>query len=202
MDTMDKFDKFWEANIKANSLRLLIHDKFGKYGSWEVDNADTILVVSKLEHISPELLAVTWLNESTFRFYSEPNTNGFINDFSKHDVGPLQLNVYWTLANIQVKYLNPVGLDVDKALGTISKIFNGDPMQNLRLGARRLLRGGKTDTERVVNFPGPKSRNARLKSWQEFGPLFSKFFEVYGSSAEQVAKTLADEFRKRRNYGL
>ena len=182
---MDKFSKFWIANSHSTNGMIdggvikYVNDTFGKWGQFCIDNADVILLVSTLEKISPELLAVTWMNETSFRFYSEPNTNGHFDNFTYHDVGPLQLNVGWLERNISVKYLNPVGLDVPKITGTMSNIFNGDPIQNLRMGARMLLRIGKTDDERVVKYTGPAARAYRLKSWQQFGPMFKTFFDEY-----------------------
>jgi hypothetical protein len=181
----NKFDKFWKANLIAteqpsgNTLTDAIKERFGYWGSFEIDNADAILVVSKLEHVNPALVALTWMNETTFRFYSEPNMNGAPDNFTKWDVGPMQLNVGWLLKNIQVKYLNPVGLDVLKVTGGKSNLFDGDPMENLRMGARMLVRIGKTDEERAVIYTGPNARPNRLKSFHQFFPMFTTFFEEY-----------------------
>jgi hypothetical protein len=200
-----KFDRFWEA---ANASRVVeeVHQQFGKWGGFHIDNADVILEVSKLEKISPELLAVTWLNETSFRFYSEPNINNQPNNFSKHDVGPMQLNVYYTKADVQNKFINASGIDIGKALGTPSRMFNGDPKENIRFAARRLVRIGRAQIEgpeksilfpklsvpdweslpqeqknlrRAVTYTGPEARPSRIKSWNKFSPMFKEFFEIY-----------------------
>jgi hypothetical protein len=202
---MNKFDRFWEAE-KASRVVEEVNKTFGKWGGFHIDNADVILEVAKLENVSPELIAVTWLNETSFRFYSEPNTNNQPDNFLKHDVGPMQLNVYYTLENIKVKFINPAGIDISRALGSKSNFFNGSPKENVRLGARTLGRIGRGEIEgprdstmfpklsvehwnslslddknlrRAVAYTGPDARTYRLKSWQKFYPMFKQFFEIY-----------------------
>ena len=59
--------------------------------------ADMIRTISEAERISTELLAVTWMNESSFQTHPLANDNGRSDDINKWDVGPFQINIYWTL---------------------------------------------------------------------------------------------------------
>jgi hypothetical protein len=204
---MNKFDKFWEADKVAGNITAEVRGKFAKYGTFEIDNADIILQVSAFEKCPPELLAVTWMNETTFRFYSEPNKNGLDFDFNAWDVGPFQMNVGILHANLNNRYLSSIGLTLLDITGTDEDMFNGDPVQNAHMAARHLMRGGSQNIvagkERYVMFPsltfrewadlpedeknlrravaftGPEARPARAESFKKFGPMFKKFFEEY-----------------------
>jgi hypothetical protein len=225
----NKYDRFIEADLEAGKLipeeplkkglfdgngnsltpwllTQLIREKFGKWGVFHIDNADTILLVSKLEHIAPELLAVTWLNESTFRFYCEANKNGQETNFQAWDVGPMQVNVGYTLKDITVKFFSGEGINIYSAFGDQTPLFSGDPILNLRLGARKLRALGRASVigkdkqqiaekltlqeweqtpediknlRRAMLYTRPDARNARYDSYEKFAPLFKKFFEVY-----------------------
>jgi hypothetical protein len=218
---MNKFDRFIAANKSVETwtergdrsiLTLteeIQYSKFGKYGQFHVDNADTILYVSKLENISPELLAVTWMSETTFRFYSEPNKNNQPNDFSKWDVGPMQINVGWTTKDIQIKMYSDNSLPILSATGGSNDLFTGDPLINLRLASRKLHALGRAviigkekdnsftmfpavtpeqwkvipeyekNLRRALLYTGPEARPGRMESYNKFAPMFAKFFEVY-----------------------
>lgn len=171
-----------------------------------------LLLVSETEMVSPSLLAVTFCNETTFRFYSEANPNTPRNpddDFEKYDVGPMQLSVWQMRANIANRFLNVKGIDVDRALGTKSPLFNGDPLENLRLAARLLLRIGRgtivgpsetilypavtpeqwdqlsehgRNERRVVAYTGPEARPSRYRSWVKYRPMFDHFFKIYSAT--------------------
>lgn len=207
---MNKFDKFITSDNSVGPARLTleISSKFGKYGTFSIDNADVILLVSRLENISPELLAVTWLNETTFRFYSEPNKNNKPDNFSAWDVGPMQLNVGYTQKDLAVGFFKGLDLDLTKAFGNAlgAELFNGDPITNIRLAARKLKALGRADVigknneriylkasvedwknfaedyknlRRAMLYTGPEARNARRDSYIKFAPMFEKFFKVY-----------------------
>lgn len=210
---MNKFDRFWDANrLSGDVVTAVAGDylspAFGKYGTFQIDNADIILLVSKLEVIAPELVAVTWMNETTFRFYSEPNTNGRPDDFDKWDVGPMQTNVGYTMKDIAVGFIRNEGLNTAKAFGTMDAIvvFDGDPIENLRLGARKLNALGRAEVigkdkkillpkvtvegwkqyddwtknrRRAALYTRPDAREARIASYNKYAPMFRKFFEVY-----------------------
>jgi hypothetical protein len=146
-----KYDTFWKANDLAGGLVEAIDSykvgsyTFGRYGKFTVESADICVMISKLEGIAPEVDAVTWMNETTFRNYSESNPNAKNNpkdDFELYDVGPRQINVGMLRANLAVNYISIKGLDINKILGTKAPIFNGDPIENARCAARLLKRMG------------------------------------------------------------
>lgn len=209
---MNKYDKFWKANELAGNLVQEINKPFDKYGTFTIESAEFSLLMSRYENIAPELFAYTWMNETTFKFYSEPNRNTPRNpedDFSKYDVGPLQLNVGWLRKNIDVGYINIKNLDFNKIVGTKSDLFNGDPIEHSRAASIFLLRIGQAEIvakknnqvytmfqkltpelwkvlsedakngRRAVAFTGPEARPHRLAGWQKFGPMFKTFFEEF-----------------------
>lgn len=47
------------------------------------------------------------------------------------------------------------------------------------MAARRLQYWGSTDRERAMNFTKPSSRPERGISYDNFEPLFRRFFECY-----------------------
>jgi hypothetical protein len=156
---MNKYDLFWHCNDLVGNVVEEVDKTFGKWGQFTIDSADFILRVNEVENVSPELLAVTWMNETTFRFYSEPNPNKKSNpndDFDKYDVGPFQLNVGTLKANVANKYLSIKGLDINKILGTKGKAFNGDPFEHSLCAARFLNRIGQGEIvggkEREIMF--------------------------------------------------
>lgn len=212
----NKFDRFIEANnaVYPANLTLEILSTFGKYGVFHVDNADVVLKVSKLESVAPELIAVTWMNESTFRFYCEPNKNNS-RDFRKWDVGPMQLNVGYTTADLDVGFFKADGIELSAAFGGSvftyvggdeKDLFDGSPVDNLRLGARKLKALGRAaiigknkeilmekvslqvwagldewtkNIRRAALYTRPDARNDRIASYTKFAPMFQKFFEIY-----------------------
>lgn len=215
---MNKYEKFWTAQTMAGNLVETITNEpvgkytFGRYGKFTIETAEVCLLIAKLENIAPEMDAFTWMHETTFRNYSEsnPNTKGNPNDeFDFYDVGPRQVNVGILKKNIARSYISIKGLSLEKITGTKGPLFNGDPVENARCGARILLRQGQSpivgekDGTRFVMFPGltadewktldkdlkmerqvvaytgPAARPYRMESWKKFGPMFRKFFEEY-----------------------
>lgn len=215
---MNKYEKFWSAQTAAGHLVETITNEpvgkytFGRYGKFTIETADVCLLIAKLENVAPEMDAFTWMHETTFRNYSESNSNTKNNpndEFSFYDVGSRQVNVGLTEKNIESGYISIKGLNWERITGTKAPLFNGDPIENARCGARILLRQGQSeivgekDKKRFVMFPaltasewktldrdlkmerqvvaytGPAARPARLESWKKFGPLFRRFFEEY-----------------------
>ena len=167
---------------------------YGRFGNLSKDAADLIVEVAGIENISPALLAVTWLNESVFKFYPPPNTNGYLDDFEHWDVGGFQLNVYWTGKVIEKREAKGVdgwdGSPAFNADGTAAN-FNGDPLANARTAAQRLLAIRKPsigddykndDERRAVKYTGPGAQPYRLDSYREYAPLFDQFFQCYGNA--------------------
>lgn len=159
---MSKYDKFWNASASAGNLVEEVNKVFGKYGAFTIESAEFSLMMQRFEGIKPELFAFTWMNESTFKLYSEPNRNEKRNpedSFDKYDVGPLQMNVGQLKANIDNKFISIKGLELAKIIGTKGPLFNGDPVQNSQCASRFLLRIGRGEIvanrqgKSVVLFP-------------------------------------------------
>ena len=142
------------------------------------------------EGVSREALAVTWMNEnSDFSLYPEPNTNGTPENIDKWDVGPFQINVEWTVKVVAAGEANySKGLTLEGVYGysfyhsdmQTPAPFNGDPLSNGRMGARRLKAApGKTEEDRVANYTKPSSRAHRRQSYRTYAPQFKKFFECF-----------------------
>jgi hypothetical protein len=204
----DKYQRFWDANHAASDIVGQIAKRWGHWGGLRQDNADVILMVSKLEKIAPELLAVTWVNESSFTFYCEPNKNNS-SDFNKWDVGPMQLNIGYTSEDIKVKFVSGNNISLSRAFGNPTDLFSGDPIENVRLGAQKLIALGRAavigknkqelfpkvsvdwwktldeDTKnlrRAMLYTRPDARNWRGEIYLQLAPAFKKFFEVYGKA--------------------
>lgn len=202
---MRKNERFKFA-MEQSGLVGQVEADFRGWGVWRMDNADTCLWLQQTEKVNVALVAHMWLNESTGRFLCEPNTNKPRNptdDFELYDVGPAQLNVAKTRADIANKFLNVKGIDVGRALGT--KTIFPDPFENLRLASRKLLRIGQgtivgpsetilyylavkdwasltgdiQNERRAVAYTGPEARPARYQSWVKYAPMFTTFFKLY-----------------------
>jgi hypothetical protein len=205
--------KFDEALSAAYPLEERIHAIYGEWGYFTRESARMILIISQWEAIAPELLSFTWMNESVFSFHPEPNKN-LVNEvpspFSGWDVGPLQINVRLTKDDINVKFVSDKGLTEFGMFGSESfPFFDGNPMENARIAARRLKAMGRAELRndkkevvypkvtidqwkqlsefeqnqrRATAYVGPRGRNWRSKSYMEFAPLFKKFFSLYEQS--------------------
>lgn len=202
---MRKNELFTEA-MSVSGLANQIEADFKGWGVFHIDNADTLLWLREVEGVDLAAAAVMWANESTFRYQVEPNKNSPRNPddlFEHYDVGPGQINVGRTRADIEVKFINPKGIELLRAFGT--KEIPPDPLENLRLSCRKLMRIGQgtitgpSDTvlyppvahvwadvpeverneRRSVAYCGPDSRPARYKSWVKYAPLFTRFFQLY-----------------------
>jgi hypothetical protein len=66
---------------------------------------------------SRDLLAVTWMNESHFDLHSGAMDNGHPEDVMQWDVGPFQINVHWTLAQVAAKEVSFGGLNERNVFG-------------------------------------------------------------------------------------
>lgn len=201
---MRKNERFKLA-MEGSGLIGQIEADFKGWGVFHIDNADLCQWAGAVEGIDPALIAVTWMNESTFRYTVEPNRNG-TDEFANFDVGPMQLNVKTIRANVANRFLNVRGIDVVRALGTPTlPFFDGDVVENVRLAARFLARIGRgtivgpsqtvlypsvadhwddvpeleRNERRAVAYTGPEARPARYRSWIKYAPLFETFFRLY-----------------------
>jgi RHS repeat-associated protein len=151
--------------------------------------ADLIQKVSALEGTSRELLTVTLMNESSLSasaLTAPANTNGKNDDVMKWDVGPFQINIGWTYAALEKKEVSfQGGLTKEGVFGysfyhsdmKTPAAFDGDPLSNGRMAARRLnATPGRTDEDKAANYTKKTSRPARRTSFQKYAPLFKTFF--------------------------
>lgn len=149
--------------------------------------ADLINQISDYEGTSRDLLAVTWMNESNFAFHPPPNTNGHPENVDRWDVGPFQINVHWTLAQVAAKEVsfaglnerNVFGYDFYRSDGKTPLAFTGDPLSNGRMGARRLNAIGGNDQNKAVKYTAPGAQPARKISYQRYAGRFRDFFNCY-----------------------
>lgn len=156
--------------------------------------ANLIYQISAYEGTSTDLLAVTMMNENSFVIRPKPNYNGYTGDYStgdfmQWDVGPFALNIGYTLAAVGNGSVNfDKGLTKEGVFGmtfydaggkTPTTTFDGDPLQNGRMAARRLNAGGSNDRQRAVNYAGRKNGPARGQSYDTWHGLFAKFFDCY-----------------------
>ena len=167
-------------------------DCFGKAGLkgtlFNSDAADLIKKITGKEPISPELLAVTWMNEhSDFLLRPNPNTNDHPEDINQWDVGPFGLNVGWTMAQVHAQEVSDEGLELPNYLGynyyrsdmKTPAPFSGDPVENGQMAARRLNFWGGSDENKAVKHTKKTSQAQRRKSFRQYAPLFRKFFACY-----------------------
>jgi hypothetical protein len=149
--------------------------------------ADVIKKISESERISAALLAVTWMNESSFETHPAPNDNGHPEDINKWDVGPFQLNIYWTLKAVEKNEVSFAGLNEENVFGynfyrsdgTTPAAFSGDAVSNGRMAARRLKAIGGTDLNKAMKYTKPSSQPARKASYNNFAGSFQGFFNCY-----------------------
>lgn len=200
---MRKNERFKLA-MESSGLIGQIEADFKGWGVFHIAAADVIAMVAADESIAPELLAVTVANESTFRFYCEPNTNDS-DDPYMWDVGMAQLNRGTIQRSIANQFVSAKGIDIARALDSTATMFTGDPLQNLKLAARFLKRIGQgtivgpsqtvlypsvadhwadvpeleRNERRAVAYTGPEARPARYRSWVKYAPLFDQFFKLY-----------------------
>jgi hypothetical protein len=173
--------------LAMNNLGSVIDEQYGRWGHFHEEAARMIQTIAKEQAISPELLAVTWLNESTFGLYPKPNTNHYP-DPMKWDIGPMQLNRYWTKAERDVGRIH--AFDEFAVFGGVEPgdffddegqpvLFRGDPLSNLRVAAQRLRVMGGNDHVRVVAYTGPAARPAPHHGLAQIPVSFSDVLQQF-----------------------
>lgn len=172
---------------------------YAPYGQLNDESVKLILRVAALEQCSAALLAHAWMNESSFRFYPPPNTNvkkdpNNIHFPEKWDHGPMQINREIYEKNVAVKWFK--ALPVEQVFGTEFYLpgtlepyeFTGNPLFNLRAGARHLARIGgdwqgegfkSLDAMKAGKFTGGDRVQWRANNWLEWGPYLTSLFELY-----------------------
>jgi hypothetical protein len=149
--------------------------------------ADLINNISGKEGTSGDLLAVTWMNESSFTTHPNPMDNGHPENIMKWDVGPFQINIDWTLKTVAAKEVtfgglnerNVFGYDFYRSDGKTPLAFTGDPLSNGRMGARRLNAIGGSDENKATKYTAPGAQPARKTSYETYAGRFRDFFKCY-----------------------
>jgi hypothetical protein len=140
--------------------------------------------------VSQAALAVTLMNEDeSFALENaETNFNNKPSEVMKWDLGPFQLNVFWTNQAVLINEVSLSGLTYDGIFGSTFfdkdnkpiKTFTGNPLQNGQMAARRLNAApGKTEKEKVTNYTAPASRGDRANSYDWYAPKFKTFFDCF-----------------------
>jgi hypothetical protein len=128
------------------------------------------------------------MNESGFDLHPSQNDNDHPENVDKWDVGPFQINVHWTLAQVAKKEVsfrklnerNVFGYDFYHSDGTTPlNYFTGDPLSNGRMGARRLNAIGGSDENKAMKYTKPSSQAARKTSYETYAGRFRNFFDCY-----------------------
>jgi hypothetical protein len=129
-------------------------------------------------------LAITWGGESNFSFYPTSQAVNIPNVGETVDVGPMQLNVYYTYDDIKrgAISLGPYALEhvFGTALGDGEK-FNGSPWANLSLGSRKLAYltqiNNNNESKAAEAYVGHSE--ARKQQYNNFAPQYNIFFNCY-----------------------
>ena len=157
---------------------------FANWGSFSEEAAQIIQKAAIEAETLPEVIAVTWLNETTFSIRPKPNVNGEPGNVLKHDMGCLAVNVYWSRKAVEKGLIKP--FDEQQVFGTLlsndERFFDGDPYQNVLTGTRFLLAYHGEIEEKVVHYTGKDHQDYRRQSWRDWSPLFKIFFECYAST--------------------
>jgi YD repeat-containing protein len=150
--------------------------------------ADLLLNIHNAEGTSLALLSVTMMNENSgFKLDVKPNPNygekGNPSPPEWWDVGPFQINQHYTNAEISAGRVKNEGRDylsnweMYGAVVRENEPFTGVPLANGRMAARRLnASAGKTDRQKAISYA---AREGRGTSYDNFAPLFNRFFDCY-----------------------
>lgn len=196
----------FEEALKVNNLGTRIEEQYGKWGHFTEENVTTIIEIARTEaglgKFNPiELMAMTaftWVNESSWAFNPEPNTNNKRWSPWNWDVGPFQLNVQWTMRmawqgdfrSRDLPFKDVFGPTFYTTDGVTPIAFPGNVVSNGRCALRRMIFDNREpgkfgfpdrQTMQVVLYTGPKAQQQRQKNWNKYGQDFKHFFEVYTS---------------------
>ena len=145
------------------------------------DAANLVSRISASEGTASELLAYTWMKESSFQMNPVPNTNNST-DTGRWDYGPFQLNAYWIGQAIKKGQVSTDGINIGDALGGHSvkagQLFAGDVFENGRLAARYLNSLG-TGAKAAGLYTGGTRTKERSKGFNEWEPKFQAFFNCF-----------------------
>lgn len=191
----------FEEAVQINQLGATIDAQYGRWGKFTKEAADAIWQAAMLEHtgaIPRGLLAaqaaVTFMNESVFNLNQPPNTNKNSENWWNFDIGPMQLNLGWTMRMTFQQEMNAFGMKFVDVFGKPpffpNDPFAGVPIANLRMGIRRLLarKIAPKDTAlefdntlemQVVCYTGEANRTHRQADWRKYKAPFVEFFNRY-----------------------
>lgn len=152
------------------------------YGKFTEQVANIVAVAAATEKIQPADLAFTWFHESSFDLAPMPQTNKST-DVWDWDIGCVQINLGWSCRSGWIQEYKTTDLSFASVFGTKFKDeqgnplpFNGQPLANLRLCARKLLSTRGSREDRLVHYTGPAHQDSRRASWQDLGPKLDVFF--------------------------
>lgn len=165
------------------------------------DNAKLIVRAAAIEKINPVVLAVTWRSEASppFEIWSIPQTNGHPDDFTRWDIGCVQISWHWWHKALEIGDIKPGDLTDELVFGKPEnnqpqKVFDGEPLSNIRAGAKTLMaihpKGtdpqtglvyDSEDEERACRYTGPTHRERRLQIYRQLEPSLTKFFQLYSA---------------------
>jgi hypothetical protein len=150
-------------------------------------NASFVNRVSDAEGVDAGLLGFTFYHEGGFNMDSGPNTNG-LKDPHEWDWGPFGLNYNQTIRDMNKGSYSIEGLDIHAVFGDLGGWAGNtplDPMQNARLGARKLaylLKASNYDyataAGRYKSWKGDIFRGRR-DEWRQEGGQFQAFFSCW-----------------------
>lgn len=196
----------FEEAVKINDLGSIIDAQYGQWGHFHKEAADLIWQAASSETqpyfriTLAAMLAVTMMNESTFRLDVKPNTNDTEKPENIHcpaawDFGPCQINFFWHVLETWEGNVVMKGLPWRKVFGSPpfepEKPFTGDPLFNTRACARIMFaRIAEADPAgvseslqetQVVHYTGGTQdrMDHRRADWRKYGKLFADFFEAY-----------------------
>ena|SRR5947209_8420219 len=164
--------------------------------------------ISSLENVSRPLLGITWRYENNFQMNPGPNTNGHPENTDKWDVGPFHINVHWTEAGAAkgevsfdglsrsvvygYRVAGPEGEDPTYPGYGVPGSFDGIPLANGRMAARRLNAFGGSDKNKAMMYAPPDhtegsgknkhlvaTRTGRGSNYDKYAPALARFFDCY-----------------------
>lgn len=132
------------------------------------------------------IIAITWMNESSFEDFPTYNDNHEKNPCHVPllmDFGPMQLNAAWTLKSICNRdYLSMpfTHQQIFGSYGLNGEKFDGSVIANLVIGARRLAFLPGSFEDKTAVYTGEITRQAHRRSdYQKFYSRFEIFFNNY-----------------------
>jgi hypothetical protein len=150
--------------------------------------ANLVQDINDLEGTARELLAVTWKNENSFRMRPGPNTKAGAANWMLWDVGPFHINIDWTLRGLKKKEISFAGLVRENVFGysfyrsdgkTPVSEFDGSPLENGQMAARRLNAFGGSDEDKAAAYAPEYGRAHRRREFRKYAQRFRDFYKCF-----------------------